>query len=217
MVDRPAGGSQPKPSGQSRGRHRDTLETTSLSYSELTKFPPHFLNIYKKCSLLFELTSHPESYGLLLFMPLSQTAQTVNRRMKKYTRKVVVYFLRWPMLTMAVQIQMCSLLKAQNWTRTDGEIVALFNYPSMCLLFSPQFALPHLSHGMCEVTFTRRKASPGELHRQRQQAQSTVNTARSRPGKAPGDQILMQWGGRQAWERTYPWLRNSKELRTVQI
>lgn len=44
MVDRPAGGSQPKPSGQSRGRHRDTLETTSLSYSELTKFPPHFLN-----------------------------------------------------------------------------------------------------------------------------------------------------------------------------
>lgn len=130
-----------------------------------------------------------------------------------------MYFLRWPMLTVAVQIQMCSLLKTQDWTRTGGEILVLFNYPSMCLLLNPQFALPHLSHRICEgiVTFTRTKASLAVLRRQKQEAQSMVNIASSRIGKATGDKILMQWGRRQAWERTYPWLRNSKEFHTVQI
>lgn len=223
MVDRPAGGSQPNPSGQSRGRHSDTLETKRDVCPALNSASSlHISRIFtKKCNLYFNLYPTSKLWAPAVHdtvrMPLSQTVQTVMRRMEKDTREVAMYFLRWPMWTVAVQTQMCWLLKTQDWTRTDREILVLFSYPSVCLLLNPQFALPHLSHGICEgiVTFTRTKASLAVLSRQRQEAQSTVNIASSRIGKATRDKTLMQWCRRQAWQRTHPW--PSKELQTVQI
>lgn len=156
MVDRPAGGSQPNPSGQSRGRHSDTLETKRDVCPALNSASSlHISRIFtKKCGLYFNLYPTSKLWAPAVLatvrMPLSQTVQTAERRMEKDTREVVMYFLQWPMWTVAVQTQMCWLLNTQDWTRTDREILVLLNYPSVCPLLNPQFALPHLPHGICE-------------------------------------------------------------------